>query len=131
MTTAVHHNRDTPSQPGTLISREQQAQADAVVQRLLAPFIAELGAVREELGQVKAERDGQVAMVEELRRRAEVAEAELDVARLRLAEVSVPPVVVVAGQDATEGAHATTITSAAQRPVQGLWWRLRRAWQRG
>ena len=27
MTTAVHHNRDTPAQPGALISREQQAQA--------------------------------------------------------------------------------------------------------
>ena len=36
---------------------EPQAPADALVQRWLAPFIAALGAVREELGRVKAERD--------------------------------------------------------------------------
>jgi len=53
----VHHNADSPSQSGDVLHRDQQVQADAIVQRLLAPFIAELGMVREELGRVKAERD--------------------------------------------------------------------------
>ena len=67
--------------------------------------------------------------IDELRRRAEVAEAELDGARLRLAEVSVPPLVVVAGQDATQGAHAMGTIPVAHEPARGLWWRLRRAWR--
>src|SRR5919202_1667834 len=52
--------RDNPAQPppaGPPALTDQQAQAEALVQRLLAPFIAELGEVREELGRVKAERD--------------------------------------------------------------------------
>jgi len=68
--------------------------------------------------------------VAELRRRAEAAEADADALRLRLAEVDVPPVVVVAGQDATEGPHTTGTTTAAHRPVQGLWRRLRRRLRR-
>ena len=129
ITTGVRHNEHNPSPAAALISPEQQAQADAVVQRLLAPFIAELGAVREELGHVKAERDGQAERLAEQRRRAEVAEAEADALRLRLAEATVPAVPFVAGQDATEGPHATAIASDAHRPVQGLWRRLRRAWR--
>ena len=70
----VHHNRDNPSQPGALVRPEQQAQADAIVQRLLAPFIAELGEVREQLGKVKAERDGQAETIDNLRR--QLAEAQ-------------------------------------------------------
>ncbi len=50
--------------------------------------------------------------------------------RLRLAEVSVPAVVVVAGQDATEGQDATGTTPAAQRPAQQLWRRLGQALRR-
>jgi excisionase family DNA binding protein len=73
----VHHNVDNSLQPATLVSPDQQAQADAIVQRLLAPFIAELGEVREDLGRVKAEPDQKDETIAELRRRAEVAEAEL------------------------------------------------------
>jgi len=131
VTTTVHHNGEAPPQPAALISVAQQAQADAVVQRLLAPFIAELGAVREELGHVKAERDGQVELLADLRRRTEAAETEAAALRLRLAEVSVPPVVVVAGQDATEGVRATATTSSAQGRVRGLWRRVRDWAQRG
>ncbi len=131
MTTTVQHNGHNPSQPTALVSSEQQAQADAIVQRLLAPFIAELGTVREELGRVKAERDAGAATVAELRRRAEAAEAEADTLRLRLAEVSVPPVLVVAGQEALEGPNATPATLAAHRGVQGVWRRLRGWGRRG
>ncbi|CAA9556034.1 MAG: hypothetical protein AVDCRST_MAG88-1119 [uncultured Thermomicrobiales bacterium] len=53
-------------------------------------------------------------------------EADADALRLRLAEVDVPAVLVVAGQDAAEPIRATETTSEAHRPVQGLWWRLRR-----
>ncbi len=126
LTTTVHHNGHDPSQAAALVSPEQQAQADAIVQRLLAPFIAELGGVREELGRVKAERDAHEATLAELRRRAEAAEGERDALRLQLAEVTVPPVVVVAAQDATETPRATTPTPVAHRPLQGLWRRLRR-----
>ncbi len=56
---------------------EQQVQADAIVPRLLAPFIAERGMVREEWGRVRAEYDGatsqllaQAETIAELRRRA-------------------------------------------------------------
>jgi len=73
----VRDNVDNPSQPAALVSPEQQAQADTIVQRLLAPFIAELGAVREELGRVKAQNEAKEETIAELRRRAEASEAEL------------------------------------------------------
>ena len=76
----LHHHPTNPSQPNSFVSPDQQAQADAFVQRLLAPFIAELSTVREELGPVKAERDQAQqerdqlrAEVEELRRQASPA----------------------------------------------------------
>ncbi len=47
--------------------------------------------------------------------------------RLWLAEVSVPPVLVVAGQDATEAPDTTATAFDAQRPAPRLWRRLRRA----
>jgi hypothetical protein len=55
----------------------QSAQAEALVQQLLAPFIAEQTRLAEELGRVKAEREAQDATIAELRRRAALAEAEL------------------------------------------------------
>ncbi len=79
------------------------------------------------MGQLAA----QAETIAELRRRAEVAEAELEGARLRLAEVSVPPLVVVAGQEAPEGADATATTFAAPRGAQGVWRRLRGWVRRG
>ncbi len=71
--------------------------------------LAELGAVREELGRERAPR--------------EAAEAERDELRLRLAEASVPPVVVVAEQEST--AHPRARDSGAR----GLWRRVR-GWAR-
>ena len=53
LSSSVRDNPDNPSQSTALVSPDQQAQADAIVQRLLAPFIAELGEVREELGRTK------------------------------------------------------------------------------
>lgn len=81
LTGVVHTNPPDPSQPTALVGTDQQAQADAIVQRLLAPFIAELGTVREELGRVKAERDARDETIAALRRRAEVAEAEVSLRR--------------------------------------------------
>ncbi len=49
--------------------------------------------------------------------------AETGGLRLWLAEVSVPPVLVVAGQEAPEAPPATIPTSTS---AQGLWARLRR-----
>ncbi len=44
------HNAPNPSQSDTLVDASQQAEQLAVVQRLLAPFVEELGRTREELG---------------------------------------------------------------------------------
>jgi len=104
----VRHNPDNPSQPTALVSLEQQAQADAIVQRLLAPFIAELGTVREELGQAKAERD-------DLRRRVEHAEAERD----RLTAAQAAP----AAPGALEEASGT---GSSGESAAGFWARVRR-----
>ncbi len=56
---------------------DQQLQAEALVQQLLAPFVAEQTRLAEELGRVKAERDARDETISELRRRAEIAEAEV------------------------------------------------------
>lgn len=110
----VRHNTDNPSQAGDMVSHDQQAQADAIVQRLLAPFIAELGTVREELGRVKAQNEAKEETIAELRRRAEVAEA----ARDQLA----------AAQEAQEAPGAPEAPHAAQGATGGVWGRLRRWW---
>ena len=90
---------------------DQRADAEALVQHLLAPFIAEQTRLAEELGQVKAERA-------ELRRRAEVAEAERDALR---AQASPPPLSVAPTPS------AATDTPEAPAPAGGFWQRLRRA----
>src|SRR5438094_391266 len=54
-TTVVRDNALDPSQSGGFVGADQQAQADAIVRRLLAPFIAEQTRLAEELGRVKAE----------------------------------------------------------------------------
>jgi len=115
----VRPNPDKPSQPHALVSTEQQAQADAIVQRLLAPFIAELGTVREELGKVKAERDQFEREREELRRRAEVAEAAL-------AAASAPPAAPPPPSTAPTPSAATD-TPEAPGAAGGFWQRVRRA----
>ena len=115
--------RDNPShlsQSGTLAPTDQQAQAEAIVQRLLAPFIAELGEVREELGRVKAECDEQ-------RRRAEAAERECEEIQrrhdaLRAAAVFIgPPAPPAATGEAEDHEHDL----GDLRPPG----RLRRAWR--
>jgi len=120
LTGAVHTNPPDPSQSAPLVSSDQQAQADAIVQRLLAPFIAELGTVREELGRVKAERDARDETIAELRRRAEVAEAEL--AR-RHEDVEV-------AQAASAGPHDEEAPAGAPGAAPGVWGWLRRWWGR-
>jgi len=91
---------------------DQRADAEALVQHLLAPFIAEQTRLAEELGQVKAERD-------ELRRRAEVAEAAL-------AAASAPPAAPPPASAApTPG--ATVGTRDAPGAAGGFWARVRRA----
>jgi len=111
----VHHNADNPSQPSALVSPDQQAQADAIVQRLLAPFIAELGEVREELGHTKAQSRAKDETIAELRRRAEVAEAERD----RLAAAQAAPGVPGTPEEASG-------TGSGPESAVGFWARVRR-----
>lgn len=116
LTDVVRHNADNPSQPAALVGTDQQAGADAIVQRLLAPFIAELGTVREELGRVKAERDARDETISKLRRRAEVAET----ARDRLA----------AAQASSAAPSAPDAPMAVQDEGRSGWGRIRRWWGR-
>jgi hypothetical protein len=57
------------------MTEAQQVQAEALVQRLLAPFIAELGAVREELGRERQRREQLECERDALKERLEATEA--------------------------------------------------------
>ena len=123
----VRDNADNPAQPTALISPDQQAQADAIVQRLLAPFIAELGAVREELGRTKAQSQAQAETITELRRRAALAEAELlrhrdewSLSRQRDAERA------LAAPVAPGAPEAPAPDNPSPKASQGFWTRVRR-----
>ncbi len=58
-----------------LVDTVRRAEAEALVQRLLAPFVAELGAVREELGRERARREAAERERDELRARLDAAQA--------------------------------------------------------
>jgi len=98
----------TTASHAAIAATVQHAQAEALVQQLLAPFIAEQTRLAEELGQVKAERD-------DLRRRAEQAEAERD--RLTAAQ---------AASDAPGTAEGASADDPSGAPSAGLWARVRR-----
>ncbi len=133
----VRDNPNNPSQPTALVSPDQQAQADAIVQRLLAPFIAELGEVREELGRTKAQSEAKDETIAELRRRAEAAEAAL--VRRREAEARAGELVrrrneqewlnrerMQAAQDGSGTPEPLTPDNPSAESSQGFWARVRR-----
>jgi len=109
---------------------DQHTQAEVLVQQLLAPFIAEQTRLAQGLGQVKAERD-------ELRRRAEVAEAEL--ARRREEEVRAAELLRRRNeqerlnrgrmQAAQEGPGTSEAPAEAQGAAPNVWGRVRRWWR--
>ncbi len=117
----------TTASHAAITATPQSAQAEALVQQLLAPFIAEQTRLAEELGQVKAERDAQDATIVELRRRAALAEAELlrhrdewSLSRQRDAErAQATPV----APGSTEALTPATPSGAASA---GFWARVRR-----
>lgn len=78
-TNTVHHKGHNPSQTAqdthAIAVGAQQAQAEALVQSLLAPFIAELGTVREDLGRERERREQAERERDELRARLEALEA--------------------------------------------------------
>ena len=120
LSSPVRDNPAQPSPPGPPALTDQQAQAEAVVQRLLAPFIAELGEVREELGRVKAERDAARAAEAEARRWAEIIGIERDQLRAAM------------GQDARDAAPAGTSEAQASGTATGaggVLGPLRRLWR--
>ena len=125
------------SASGAVVSDAARLQLAAIRDEWLTPLVERIGALEREngdlAGQLAARADVLTAKDEtiaELRRRAEAAEAELDGARLRLAEVSVPAVVVVAGPEATGAPHATANTPEASGAFQGFWRRLGQVWRR-
>ncbi len=112
--------------------RVTPAEIERAVAATSAQYMGDLRTMLAEVGKVyEGHLAAQQETIAELRRRAEVAEADAEGLRLRLAEGSVPPVLVVAGQEATEAVPGTETTSETQRPVQRLWRRLRRVWRRG
>ena len=130
---------ETGPEPIEARFRVTPAEIERAVERTGARYLADMETILTRVGKVYegqlAAKDETIAtqaeMLAELRRRAEVAEAELEGARLRLAEATPPAVVVVAGQETTEAAHATATTPTAPTPARGLWWRLRRVWRGG
>jgi hypothetical protein len=91
-----------------IAATDQRTQGEALVQQILAPFIAEQTRLAEELGQVKAERD-------ELRRRVEQAEAERD--RLAVAQ---------AAPDAPGSTEGPPPGNPRPDAPAGIWARVRR-----
>ena len=132
-----HERRDTDTDtdtamPPVTVSLAAHAQLAALRDEWVAPFVAQIAQLEREVGRLSGERVGAEEarrrtddLVTELRRRAEVAEAEAESLRLRLVEATPPAVVVVAGQETTEAPRATATTPAAHRPAQRLWQRLR------
>ncbi len=66
-----------PAAGGALVSDLARQQLATIRDEWLAPLIARMGELERENGRLEAERDAQVNMIAELRRRAEVAEAEV------------------------------------------------------
>jgi len=101
----------------TIIDADRQIQADVVLQRILAPFIEELGTVREELGATRNE-------LEHERDRREEAERERDDLRRRLDAPQAPE---RPGDDESRMTSGTTSHSAPQRERTASqprpWWR--------
>jgi hypothetical protein len=147
---AGHGHEAAVTDAATAMTANGRAQLDAIMHEWLAPLIDRIATLERENGRLEAEQD-------ELRRRAEAAEAsealhEPVVAELRhrvaekdqaLAEVQhradqaeqeaatlraqLAPPVVA--QDATTGAGSTTGASASPAPAEGLWARLGRWWR--
>ena len=119
------------------MSDAARLQLAAIRDEWLTPLVERIGALEREngdlAGQLAARANVLTAKDEtiaELRRRAEVAEAEREALRAELrdwggltGEGRIGP---TTGPAATEAPPATTPAPAAQGPVQGLWWRLRR-----
>ncbi len=71
-----------PVERNTVIDAERQAQADVVIQRMLAPFIAELGTVREELGAARNELQHERERREEAERTRDELMARFDASKM-------------------------------------------------
>ena len=144
----VHHNPSAPSQPAPAPGGLQEAQQLAVVQRLLAPFIAELSRTHAELGRtqerlVAAERDRDRLAAEVARDRGladqlvDLLQEERDAAHRRIlvlearlnrtaAEAVPAPDPPVAAPGATGAAEPVTPHEEAGGTLRRLWGRLGR-----
>jgi excisionase family DNA binding protein len=72
----VRHGASTHSQDRAIVDDAHAEQQLAVVQRLLAPFIEELGATKIELGRTREQRDAAVSGKAHAEKRAEDTERE-------------------------------------------------------
>jgi len=98
----------------TIIDADRQIQADVVLQRILAPFIEELGSVREELGATRNE-------LHHERGQREQAERERDELRARLA----------ASNEALPASETTAPPVPSQRESEASWRVRLRRWLGG
>ncbi len=96
---------------GALVSDLARRQLATIRDEWLAPLIERIGTLERENGRLEAER-------EQLRRRAEIAEAELLRRRIKLEAV----------QPAQDAPGSTETPTMAQDAAPGVWGRLRRWW---
>jgi len=105
------------------VNPNARAQLEAIRDEWLQPLVETIARQAEQIGRLQAERDGATSQllakdetIAELRRRAEVAEAERD--RLAVA------------QAAQEASGAQGAPAAVQEDIPGVWGRVRRWWVR-
>ena len=124
------------------VNPSARAQLEAIRDEWLAPLIERIATLERENGGLEATTAAKDQVIAELRRRAEVAEAELGAARVALdmtvagqAEALVEAATLrgqlsaaTPAQDATTGADSTPQSSAPPAPAEGLWGRVRRWW---
>ena len=123
--TTRHDATESPTS-AVMVNPNARAQLEAIRDEWLAPLVAQITEQAERIGHLEAER-------EELRRRAEAAEAELSATRLAHERevdelrAQAPPAPPHAASPPTTAID----TPAPQKPPEGLWARLRRVFGGG
>ena len=136
---AIAANAATTRPTAASLAADRQQQAEALVQQILAPFIAELGTVREELGRARAQSEAKDETIAALQHRLGATEAEVKRARAdstsRMVLVEdlrgrIRTLEAQAAQDKPEPSRRTPEASAAEKAAgAGLWGRVRRWWR--
>jgi len=108
-----------------LVDARQQAQADAVLQRVLAPFIEQLTVTNQELGQVRAERDAALMERDRLRDELGLVRSSVTPQAGTVTIQELPQDVSQVSQQSGQTEHAdSTGEKRPQHELKGFWQRL-------